>query len=89
MEGCVSTTIESCVFTIIENRVSTPLNFASLLDQHDNRVYEGYVLSHAKSMSLLLQSVQQYTDRSNRQLHRFNSTPTNKSELKTSAKLSF
>ena len=50
----------------IEGRVSTLLKFVSPLDQHDNRVCEGgCVLSHTKSISLLLQSVQQYTGKSN------------------------
>jgi len=89
IESRVSTTIESRISTTIESRVSTPLKFASPLDQHDDRVYENCVLSHTKSMSLLLQSVQQYTSKNNQQLYRFNSTPINKSELIISAKLSF
>ena len=85
----VSTTIESCVSTIIESRVSNSLKFTSPLDQHDDCVYKGCFLSHTKSMSLLLQSVQQYTCKSDRQLHWFNSTPINKAELMTIVRLSF
>ena len=80
--------IESHVSTTIESRISTPLKFTSPLDQHDDRIYEGCVLSHTWNMSFLLQSVQQYTSKSNRQLYQFNSTLTNKPELMTSAKLS-
>ena len=36
----------------------------------------------SRSMSLLLQLVQQYNDKCNQQLYRFNSTPTTKSELR-------
>jgi len=61
----VSTAIESRVFTTIETRVSTSFKFAFPLVQHDYCIYEGCVLSHTKSMSLLLQSVQQYTGKSN------------------------
>ena len=68
-KGRISITNKSCVSTAIKIRVSsalrvaspTSLKFASLLDQCDNRVCEGYVLSHTRSMSLLLQSVKQYT----------------------------
>jgi len=93
----VSTAIKSLVFTAFENRVSTTIEsrvstlvkFVSPLDQCDNRVYQGFVLSHARSMSQLLQSVQQYTGKSNRQLYRFNTTLAIKSELITTARLSF
>jgi len=61
----ISTAIEIRLSTIIEGRVSatihgyvsTLLKFVSLLDQQNNCVYEGYVLSYTRSMSLLLQSV--------------------------------
>ena len=85
----ISSTIERHISTIIESHISNSLKFASPLDQCDNRVYEGCVLLHARSMFMLLQSVQQYTGKSNRQLHQFNSTPTSKPELITSARLSF
>ena len=53
----VSIPIESRVSAATENCVSTSLEFAFTLDQHDDRVYKGRVLSHARSMSLLLQLV--------------------------------
>jgi len=64
----VSIAIEGRVSIAIEGHVSTSLKFAYPLDQHDNLVYKGCVLSHIKSISMLLQSVQQYTGKSNRQL---------------------
>jgi len=83
------TVIKNRVCITIESYVSTPLKFTSPLDQCDNHVCEGCVLSHTRSMSLPLQAVQQYTGKTNRQLHRFNSTPTSRPELMTSARLSF
>ena len=65
IKSCISTIIESRTSTIIESRVSTPLKFTFTLDQHGGRIYESCVLSHRRSMSLLLQSVQQYTGSSN------------------------
>jgi len=50
----VSTIIESRVSTIIDSRVSTSLRLASALEEHDSRVYESGVLSHIRSVSLLL-----------------------------------
>jgi len=61
IEVRIPTTIESRISTTIESCVSSLLKFVSPLDQHDNHVYEGCVLSHIRNMSLLLQSVQQHT----------------------------
>jgi len=85
----VSISIDSRVSTEMESRVLTSLKLVSTLDQHGDRIYKGRILSHTRSMSLLLQLVQQYTGKSNWQLYQFNSTLTNKSELMTSARLSF
>ena len=49
--------------------------------KYDTRVSMRAVVSPKHNMSLLLQSVQRYTSKRNRQLYRFNSTPTIKSEL--------
>ena len=77
----VSIPIENRISTATENHFLTSLKFASALDQRGDHVYEGRVLSHTRSMSLLLQSAQHYTNKSNRQLYQFNSTLTNKPKL--------
>jgi len=64
-ESSVSTPIEGRVSTATECRISTSLKLASTLDQYGDHIYEGRVLSHTRSMTLLLQSVQQYTGKSN------------------------
>ena len=57
-KSCVPTIIKSRVSITIKSRVSSSLMLASPLDHLDKRVYESCVLSHIRSMSLLLQSVQ-------------------------------
>jgi len=62
-----------------QTRVAFSLKFASKEDKHNNHVFINEIYGlfpKERSMSLLLQSVQQYTGKGNRQLHRFNSTLT-------------
>ena len=53
IESRISTAIKNRVCATIKSHVSTPLKFTSPLNQCDNHICEGCVLSHTRSMSLL------------------------------------